>query len=198
MTATFPCHLVLPNSMCPGIAYAAPLEANTTTLPGSTTPFPLDKIPDSIASIITDSLNHFSTSLLSSACGRDLFSHVSSCLDCYNAYRDWICRITVPQCASDGSNSESVPSQTVARTPDSPRLSDVSPPYAYTELLPCLSVCNKADRQCPAFVQFRCPRRLVNAQQSYAFIGEDNDEDDGDPVNGEPALDRWGNRWCNG
>jgi calcium channel MID1 len=166
-------------------------------LPNSNTPFPLQTIPDDIASLITTSLDHFSTSLLSSACGRDLFSHVSSCADCYSAYRDWICRITVPQCASTAVANAPIAPQTVDRTSDSRRVSDITPPYAYTELLPCLSICNRADRRCPAFMQFRCPRRLVNAQQSYAFLGVENDQDDGDSANGIPASDRWGNRWCN-
>lgn len=196
-SASFPCQLIVPNTLCPGIAYAAPLQANTTTLPDTTTPFPLDTIPDDIASVITTSIDHFSTTLLSSACGRDLFSHVSSCADCYSAYRDWICRITVPQCASAAASNGPITPQTIVRASASPRVSGITPPYAYTELLPCLSICNRADRQCPAFVQFRCPRRTVNAQKSYAFLGEENDEGDGDAANGLPASDRWGNRWCN-
>jgi hypothetical protein len=37
----------------------------------------------------------------------------------------------------------------------------------------------------------------VNAQQSYAFLGQENDQGDGDSANGEAASDMWGNRWCN-
>ena len=201
-SASFPCQLVLPNAQCPGIAYAAPLEANTSivVLAGSTTPIPLPRTeyPDPITSLISRSLDAFSTSLLSSACGRDLFSHVSSCLDCYTAYRDWLCRIAVPQCASSLTLDALNPAQTIARTTANPRVADITPPYAYTELLPCLSTCNRADRQCPAFMAFRCPRRRANADQSYAFLGVGSDDGDGSEDTGPTALDRWGNRWCNG
>ena len=174
------------------------------TFPGSTTaiPLPLTSLPDDITSLITRSLDAFSTSLLSSACGRDLFSHVSTCLDCYSAYRDWICRIAVPQCASTstGTSQEgaAVPPQSIARTIDEPRVANITASYAYDELLPCLSNCNNVDRKCPMFLAFRCPRRRVNAEQSYAFLGLDTEDGDGSADTGPPALDRWGNRWCNG
>ena len=161
-------------------------------------------LPADITSLIVTSLQSFTTSLLSSACGRDLYSHVSSCADCQAVYRDWLCRVVVPQCASSSSATsspstiETPTAQTVFRTPTTPRDPAVAPSYNYEELLPCLSTCNAVDRACPALLGFRCPIRGVSANASYAYIGNDANHGDGSWELGVPAADRWGNRWCNG
>jgi calcium channel MID1 len=166
----------------------------------SAVPFPISTLSDSIASILTTSLDHLSSSLLSTACGRDLFSHVSTCFDCHESYRDWLCRIVIPQCvdSASSSNAGSPAPRTVIRNTDESQIDGVDTPYAYTELKPCLSTCNRADRTCPVFLGFRCPRRRSNANESYAFMGLEVDENDGSEETGPAALDRWGNRWCNG
>jgi calcium channel MID1 len=199
---------VLPTAICPGTAYAAPLTANTILTPGSQ-PYPVSTIPDEITAILVSSLQAFSTSLLSSACGRDVFSHVSTCADCYAAYRDWACRVVIPQCVATNSSQpdqddysikgDLLPTaQTVFRTTTSPRNPATPPAYEYTELLPCLSTCNAVDRACPVFLAFRCPLRGITAKESYAYLGSEVYEGDGSADTGPPALDRWGNRWCNG
>ncbi|RSH91307.1 stretch-activated cation channel mid1 [Saitozyma podzolica] len=193
--ASFQCPLVLPNSMCPSVAYAAPFDVNATS---STSP--LTSLPDNITSILTSSLQSFSTSLLSQACGRDYYSHVSTCADCYAAYRDWLCRVLVPRCADAvSSTTADPPAATVSRTAANPRDPGIyTPSYDYVELLPCLSVCNAADRTCPTSLQFRCPVRGVTANSSYGFVGNNADSGDGAKDTGWPAADQWGNRWCNG
>ena len=205
LTASFPCQLVLPNALCPSLAYAAPLPLNTT----NSINYPITSLPTNITSLITASLQAFTTSLLTTACGRDLYSHVSSCADCQTSYRDWLCRTVVPQCASSISSSrepmppsplnfDSPAAQTFLRTPRTPRNPATIPEYAYDELLPCLSVCNAVDRSCPVFLGFRCPIRVISARASYAYVGDDVDHGDGSTGLGVPAADRWGNRWCSG
>lgn len=220
--ADFPCQLLLPTSYCPSVAYAAPLPVNSTTAVSPagnliSTTSPVQSLPDTLADLITQSLNSFSVSLGTTACGRDYYSHVSSCLDCYTAYRDWVCRVTIPRCTSpttaNSSASSSVDSDeikdaayrppvfAVNRTSDDPRMSALADVYTYdyTELLPCLSSCNAADRACPATLLFRCPQRSVStANQSYGFYGDDNDVGDGSSATGISGSDLYGNSWCNG
>lgn len=87
----------------------------------------------------------------------------------------------------------------MARNASSPRNPALpAPNYDYTELLPCLGVCNLADRACPVNMQFRCPLRRKTAASSYGFVGEDEAEGNGDADSAWPAMDRWGNRWCSG
>lgn len=211
----------MPNDVCPNLGYSAPLDANSTavTSPSGVTissTAPIQTLPDELLEPIIQNLEAFSTSLLSNACGRDLFSHVSSCLDCYSAYRDWLCRVVVPQCGTAANSStsaiaiEAAPStstssgtfptpSTILRTPSSPRNPSLPiPSYSYYELLPCMSTCNRADRSCPVSMGIRCPKRKVNAAKSYAFVGDDHSYGDGSAEQGVAAQDRWGNRWCNG
>lgn len=196
----FRCPILLPTSMCPGVAYASPLSESSA---------PLTAIPEQFAQFITSSLQAFEVSVLSGACGRDRYSHVSSCADCYAAYREWVCRLVLPQCAGpevafDGvdPNGPQVPFR-VDRPLTAPRNGNVSSPEAfpaypidYTELQPCINTCTNVDRKCPSSLQWNCPHRLFNANESYAFYTQSNDRGDG---SGRwPSTDVYGNRWCNG
>ncbi|WVF72129.1 hypothetical protein IAT40_006941 [Kwoniella sp. CBS 6097] len=223
---SFPCNIVLPTSICPNIAYAAPLPANiTNTDPGSdstaTINAPIQSLPDETTALLTSNLESFSTSLLSHACGRDLYSHVSSCRDCFDAYRQWLCRTVIPQCSvpngttttttsssSSSGNGDIFPTpQIVHRTPSSSSSSEKEKdPLSslptiegeYDQLLPCLSNCNKVDRACPVDMGFRCPRRHVNAELDYAFWGDDNEVGHGGKGDIVPSYDKYGRRWCSG
>jgi calcium channel MID1 len=189
---SFPCPLVHSLDICPGVTYAAPLI-------GPDDGSPLTTLPDEYTDLLVSNLQAFSSSLLSSACGRDLYSHVSTCADCYDSYRDWLCRTVLPQCTV-ASTSVNSTIQTITRSPAVTRVEGLpNPPYEYTQLKPCLSVCNTADRDCPAFLEFRCPIRGVTADKSYSYQGED-DEDEGLDGTGfyDGGIDQWGQRWCNG
>lgn len=196
--AGFRCPLMLPTAMCPGIGYASPV-ADTQ---GGGAKY-LTDIPEAYSEVIAENLESFSMSLTAQACGRDMYSFVSTCADCYDAYRDWVCRMVLPQCADADpapfENISSLPTapHVVPRTTDSPRSAAVSYPYAYTELLPCIAACTEVDRVCPLNLQFICPHRNFNANESYAFEGRKNGVNDGQARNGRPSIDRFGNRWCN-
>lgn len=199
---SFACPLVLPTSMCPGVAYASPLSTDRA---------PLTAIPDEYANFITQSLRAFEVSVLAGACGRDLYSHVSSCADCYAAYREWVCRLVLPQCAGDeiafvdvDPNGPQVPFR-VERTQSAPRNGNISSatafpgyPIDYVELQPCINTCTHVDRRCPSTLQWNCPHRHFNANESYAFVTDDDERGDGSAKTGWPATDVYGNRWCNG
>lgn len=191
--------MVLPNAYCPSIGYAAPLAPNSTSILSS--PAPIATLPDSITSLLTASLQAFSTSLLTKACGRDFYSHVSSCLDCHTAYRDWVCRSLIPRCADPSATDTLEPDIIPPRTRTQPGGgTGMTAAYDYDELLPCLGVCNAVDRTCPALMLFTCPHRVVNGNETYGFFGQDDAEGDGSASSGSIArsADRWGNRWCNG
>lgn len=158
------------------------------------------------------SLGNFSTALSANglACGRDMYSYVSSCLDCYNAYRDWLCHTLLPRCADPNApafqnvKGRNAPTAaiTVPRTTDSPRNGVNQTNYDitinYTEMLPCLDMCTKVERACPNTLGWTCPHRNFNAAKSYAYIGKDTKHNDGNKRTGYPSQDQWGNRWCNG
>lgn len=201
---SFKCNLVLPNSFCPSVGYAAPFDS----VSGDASD-PRALIPGSVNDTITANLQAFSTSLGANglACGRDMYSFVSSCLDCYTAYRNWLCHILIPQCADPNlppfmnTTGAKAPTAafTIPRPTDQPRNAAVmNYTMDYTEMMPCLGLCTLVERKCPTTVGWNCPHRNFNANDSYAFIGHDNKKNDGNPRNGWPATDVWGNQWCSG
>jgi len=208
---TFPCPLVHGLDICPSIAYAA---AVNTTFTNPTASAHVTMLEPHILRTLEASLNAFSTSLLSSACGRDLFSPVSTCADCFDEYREWLCRSIIPRCASQdqvvasqhrqdilqstGGLRDKIP-MTRRRTRQSPRTPfSANPTYSFDELLPCMDNCRRVDRKCPVFLGFRCPLRGINANESYAYCGPEHE--DGGSCEGEAdgGSDRWGQTWCNG
>ena len=208
---TFPCPLVHNLDICPSIAYAAALNTTSTN---PTAPASVTMLEPHILQTLEASLNAFSTSLLSSACGRDLFSPVSSCADCFDEYREWLCRSIIPRCASHDqvvtsqSRQQSVKSSrqpgdklpiTMRRTTQSPRTPfSANPTYSFDELLPCMDNCRRVDRKCPVFLGFRCPLRGVNADESYAYCGPEHENRGVCEGEADGGSNRWGQTWCNG
>lgn len=81
------------------------------------------------------------------------YSLVRNCNDCEVAYKNWICAITIPRCASEDSNN--------GKLRDKPRIKisdqsmNINQPF--TELAPCVDLCYNLTRSCPASFGFRCP-----------------------------------------
>ncbi|BGP43190.1 stretch-activated cation channel mid1 [Rhodotorula kratochvilovae] len=85
------CRLVYDVEACPSVAYSVP------------SPLSLDTV--SLVSFFNDALSaslaNFSRTLTTFPCGSKsmgLYSIVSTCEDCYAAYRDWLCATTLPRC----------------------------------------------------------------------------------------------------
>lgn len=203
LVGSFSCPLVHSLPYCPSVSFAAPLPApafpnvahDSTTLPNSLT--------DPLLSYLTN----FTTSLLTFACGRDLYSPLQSCADCQRAYRKWLCTISFPRCAefattttTTGNAQQVFPAlipQPSGTTPRNPNLANAS--YSYVQLLPCIETCTATDRACPNFLGFQCPVVAFNANDSYGVGYIDNGKPgiEGDGFTGT-AQDRWGNVYCNG
>jgi calcium channel MID1 len=206
---TFPCPLVHGLDLCPSIAYAAALNTTTPKPLG-----PVSILEPHLRRTLEASLDAFSTSLLSSACGRDLFSPVSTCADCFDQYREWLCRSIIPRCASkdqviasqrrqhtvqqSGHVRDKIP-MTIRRTARTPRTPfSANPTYSFDELLPCMDNCRRVDRKCPVFLGFRCPLRGINANESYAYCGPEREIRGACEGEADGGTDRWGQTWCNG
>lgn len=210
--ASFSCPLLLPTAECPGISYAAPLSLPSPTSGNGAI---ITSLPNTTLEILENNLASFRTSLLSQACGRDVYSHVSTCLDCHEAYRDWLCHVLVPRCADPGAPSndsgifdddgQSILQAIIQRTP-SPASSELGiqgvgmagivEQQGMSELAPCLSTCHAVERQCPAFLKFRCPHYSNGASRRYGFHGDRSASGNGDWTTGWPGVNRWGRAWC--
>lgn len=194
------CRLVFDVPACPAVAYAVPAPTSLAT----------EDLLSFFNETISASFANFSRTLTTFPCDKNpygLYSVVSKCSDCADAYRDYLCAVTMPRCddAPAGSPLNStlpdqygsagnllaswaLPSsyQTsllrtdpfASRTPlFGPRnLSTTLPdlfsrsypptaenlaretPFPYTEIPPCLDVCNLVQARCPPFLQFVCPK----------------------------------------
>ncbi|EIN04121.1 hypothetical protein PUNSTDRAFT_138851 [Punctularia strigosozonata HHB-11173 SS5] len=213
-TARFSCPLVHDLPYCPGVSWAVPIAQPT---------FPnlahdAHTLPSSISSPLLQYLTNFTTTLTTTACGRDIYSPRQTCADCQRAYRSWLCTVAFPRCSesapSSSSSSSSQQSQIqgqgqqqqqplsalVPVSTSSPRRNPLVPQFgtSYQQLLPCLETCNAADRACPTFLGFKCPTKRFNANESYGvgYIDSGEEGEQGGGMTGA-AQDRWGNVWCN-
>ena len=179
------------------MAYAAPIDV--ANAPNGVTP---SQLPSSVTDNLLSGLANFTVMLTTLACGRDLYSPLVTCADCQAAYRTWLCFVSLPRCAEDANATSSTSaSSTVtpspalqmqdAANPRSPYLPSF--PQNYTAVLPCLEVCNAADRACPPFLGFQCPKPQYTAAMSYG-VGYIDSGEEGEVGGGSTgsAVDRWG------
>lgn len=201
LLASFSCPLVHSLPYCPSTAYAVPLPfpQSPATFYNSST------LPQSVSDPLLQYMSNFTAMLLTFPCGRDIYSPLQTCESCQEAYRTWLCSVSFPRCAeSSSSSSSSFPSSPTpalttlqsgpnARNPNLPNVS-----YLYQTVLPCLEVCNAADRACPSFLGIKCPTSRFNAASSYG-VGYIDSGAQGVFGGGSTGIgqDQWGNVWCN-
>lgn len=206
-SASFSCPLVHALPYCPTTAYAVPLPAP----PALALAYNSSNMPNFLASQLINYLTNFTTNLLTTACGRDAYSPLQTCADCHEAYRRWLCTVSLPRCGEfpqtpDPQRQQHAQQQTLAVPPAAlvPPQPSAAPRNAllgnvsYTALLPCIETCNAADRACPIFLGFRCPLAKYTANASYGvgYIDSADGDVQGGGVPGV-AQDRWGNVFCN-
>lgn len=109
-----------------------------------------------------------------------------SCNDCADAYKQWLCAVTIPRCADFSSNSVFLQVRNAGQqfingsslSPTDPRrrdpaqnksrnsmIDDQIRPGPYKEILPCQDICYSLVKRCPAALGFSCPQgaRLSSA-----------------------------------
>ncbi len=206
MVASFSCQLVHGLPYCPTTAYSVPLPEPPDSAPA----YNASNLPDTLTTPLLAYLSNFTASILTTACGRDHYSPIQTCADCQDAYRRWLCAVSLPRCGEfpqDQQQQEHQQQQPLLQPALSPQPSGTASRNAalgnstgYTALLPCIETCNAADRACPIFLGFRCPEgKTTSAQAGYGvgFIDSFDGDERGGGVPGS-AQDRWGNVYCNG
>jgi calcium channel MID1 len=118
-----------------------------------------------------------------------MFSLAVTCEDCANAYKQWLCSVTIPRCADysatasylavrnagqDFINGSSLPSDSPYRksvASNSSRnsiIDDQIKPGPYKEILPCQDICHTLVKDCPSALGFSCPEgKWLNASYGY-------------------------------
>ncbi|KAK4669750.1 uncharacterized protein QC763_0035720 [Podospora pseudopauciseta] len=109
------------------------------------------------------------------------YSLVRTCDDCANAYKNWLCSVTIPRCEDFGNSAPylqaraisqpfpdgemlskeelgSMPNITRFNSSRNTRIDEEIRPGPYKELLPCEDLCYDLVRSCPASMGFGCPQ----------------------------------------
>ncbi|TCD65161.1 stretch-activated cation channel mid1 [Steccherinum ochraceum] len=94
-SAAFSCPLVHSLPYCPRTAYAMPLSPP----PSPKVAHDASTLPSSLTDPLLSYFTNFTVSLLTHPCGRDMYSPLVSCADCQEAYRKWLCAVSLPRCS---------------------------------------------------------------------------------------------------
>ncbi|CAD6907843.1 unnamed protein product [Tilletia controversa] len=183
------CRLVTGLDFCPSVAYSIPIAPGVDLA-----------IAIAAANLtITPNMANFTRTVDTFPCGDSYYgqySFVSTCTDCKNAYRDWLCATVLPRCtdpvrdpalqsaasqtgaeltgANSGTNTRLLPyvvNRNVNGNKNSrqPYVDALLNPGTYGELLPCIYTCHFVSRACPPIAgwSWRCPVWDISAQRDY-------------------------------
>ena len=187
------CQVIHGLNFCSDVNYAVPSNpANTSS--------DLARYYDDMA---RSYFTNFSRSLQQIPCNTTpdaQYSLAVNCSTCEEAYKKWLCAVTIPRCmdfsslkpylharnvAQDFLNGTKVSSLTdptfsefnrKTRYFGSSRNPDIDlnvRPGPYKEVLPCGSLCHKLVQSCPAALQFACPLDGKGFNHSYGVRGMD-------------------------
>ncbi|PYI26802.1 putative cora family metal ion transporter [Aspergillus indologenus CBS 114.80] len=164
------CALVYDLSFCSEVAYAVPSNSSAQT---ST----LRTFYDDNAASLYQNFNYSLQQVQCNASSETMFSLAVSCDSCAEAYKQWLCAVTIPRCQDFSStdsflqvrnagqaflNGTSITNSGLLTNPATNRSrnslidTDIKP-GPYKEILPCQDVCHSLVRNCPSALGFSCP-----------------------------------------
>lgn len=155
---------------CPDLAYSVPAPPAMSNA----------DLLDLYNSTVAPTLENFNLTLSLFSCDsplrekQGLYSAVRTCSQCMQAYTSWLCSIRMPRCTDYDSIPSTDPDaiRTFPRTaPVSSRTPDLpSAAFPYSEIPPCIDVCNIVRASCPPLIStpFQCPLKGITMMESYA------------------------------
>ena len=189
------CAVVFNLTFCDEVAYAVP--SNNNTFPNTTL---LANFYDDFARDMYANFNKNLAQIQCEAESTQRYSLVRNCSQCAEAYKAWLCFVTIPRC-EDFTKEDSYlwprainqPFPDKSTLPQSQidsilanktggvntsriaRIDDVVKPGPYKEVLPCEDLCYNIVQSCPASLGFSCPQPgMIGFDQSY---GQRTEED---------------------
>lgn len=156
-----------------------------------------------------DAYQNFSKSLQQIPCDTTAsaqYSLARNCQDCDNAYKTWLCAVTIPRCADFSSPaththlmprsiSQNFTNGTAPRegpkgslfskenitskhygSSRNPMIDEHIKPGPYKEMLPCKDLCYHLMQNCPAALQFACPAEGRGLNYSYGHHSNKDEE----------------------
>ncbi|KAJ6171669.1 hypothetical protein N7470_000736 [Penicillium chermesinum] len=149
----------------------------------------LRQIYDNYTSTYYQNFNYSLQQIQCHADPESMFSLSVDCDKCAQAYKQWLCSVSIPRCADFSSNDSYKHVRNAAQAfingshlpEDSPYRQEAKSNYSrnaiidtlikpgpYREILPCTDICYTMVKDCPAALQFGCPTgALLNASYGY-------------------------------
>ncbi|KAL4967780.1 magnesium transporter CorA family protein [Aspergillus stella-maris] len=167
------CDVIYGLSFCSEVAYSVPSNPSLN----------MTALRDKYDSYAADLYQNFNFSLQQVQCNTSnetIFSMATTCDNCAEAYKSWLCNVTIPRCEDYSSplnsthfiirnanqtfpNGTELTNQTLRNSPihGKPRHTglidqDINP-GPYKEELPNISVCHDLVQKCPMSLGFKCP-----------------------------------------
>lgn len=167
-------------------------------VPANDNKFTISQLAQFYDDMARDAYRYFERQLAQIACEappEQRYSLVRNCTDCAVAYKKWLCTVLIPRCEDLSSNNafslvrnvnQSFPNGTrlsddvISQFPGSKhqksrsaRIDEEVQPGPYREILPCEDLCYDLVRNCPASLQFSCPRpKQPMFNSSYQVRGD--------------------------
>ncbi|CAI8496090.1 unnamed protein product [Pichia kudriavzevii] len=181
MSKTRSCKLAYGLEFCDEVAYAVPISESYLYGKESWSEFvsSYDNYSESL-------YQPFEYALQQVACDTELdarYSPIRTCNDCKYSYKQWLCAVTIPRCVSSLNSGVFNLNYTAEQGRNEYIAEHIKPPLPYSEILPCLNVCQAIVRDCPADFGFGCPETPEQVQLSYGdqeLLKGNSDADDTD------------------
>lgn len=187
------CAVIYNLTFCTDVAYAVPANPDNLT--------DLAALKLRYDNNARDKYQNFNKSLQQVPCDTTSsaqYSLARNCNDCDNAYRTWLCAVTIPRCADFTSKADYLMPRAVwtahsnGSTPSgldqAPYINDNKSalfmessrnsmideeirPGPYKEVLPCIDLCYDIVRSCPAILKFACPLKEHGLEYAYGYNG---------------------------
>lgn len=165
--ASTSCQLIYNMSFCEDMAF---------TVPGNASAFTTWELTEFYNNMAQERYANFSYALDQVQCNasrKDRYSVVSTCDDCADSYKQWLCAVTVPRCA-DWSNPAPFLKARNEGQSRNPAINMHIRPGRYKEILPCESLCFDLVKKCPTSLELQCPEKNM-ISQSYGKYSDDGD-----------------------
>ena len=191
------CQLIYNLSFCDTVNYAVP--ANPINSSFAT----MAELAGFYDNYTSQNFNYFAYSLEQIPCNTTAeaqYSLATNCSNCYDAYKQWLCAVTIPRCMDfsstepylqarnvnqsfiDGSPfpvgdptfSEANKSIMYLNSSRVPRIDQIIQPGPYKELLPCIGLCYGLVQNCPAALGFACPLAGKGQNYSYGYVTDNS------------------------
>ncbi|KAL9587770.1 MAG: hypothetical protein Q9212_000062 [Teloschistes hypoglaucus] len=167
------CKIIYNLSFCSDVAYAVPSSPDSTA--------DMIYLNRTYDEHVREAYQNFDKSLQQIPCDTTpsaQYSLARNCSDCANAYKAWLCAVSIPRCADNSSPKEKkhlVPrNDTTSRNKEI--VVDKIKPGPYKEMLPCKDLCYHLMQNCPAALGFACPLEGRGLDDSYGHFKKGDQE----------------------